>query len=113
MLALKRVVFDMSVVHSMLTLKRAVFDAYVVHSMLTLKRAVFDAYVFHSRANTHSRDSRVHLALKRVVSDRAIRALTVCVSVTRTHCIVACMPLIRRVLVQMIGFINRWLHTHS
>jgi hypothetical protein len=27
--------------------------------------------------------------------------------------IVACMPLIRRVLVRMIGFINRWLHTHS
>jgi hypothetical protein len=28
-------------------------------------------------------------------------------------CIVACMPLIRRVLVRMIGFIIRWLHTHS
>jgi hypothetical protein len=26
---------------------------------------------------------------------------------------VACMPLIRRVLGRMIGFINRWLHTHS
>jgi hypothetical protein len=26
---------------------------------------------------------------------------------------VACMPLIRRVLVRMIGFISSWLHTHS
>jgi hypothetical protein len=26
---------------------------------------------------------------------------------------VACMPLLRRVLVRMIGFIIRWLHTHS
>jgi hypothetical protein len=28
-------------------------------------------------------------------------------------CIVTCTPLIRRVLVRMIGFINSWLHTHS
>jgi myosin heavy subunit len=27
--------------------------------------------------------------------------------------IVACTPLIRRVVVRMIGFIIRWLHTHS
>jgi hypothetical protein len=29
------------------------------------------------------------------------------------YIIVACMPLIRRVLGRMIGFIIRWLHTHS
>jgi hypothetical protein len=31
----------------------------------------------------------------------------------RNEHIVACTPLIRRVLVRMIGFIIRWLHTHS
>jgi hypothetical protein len=47
MLALKRVGFDMSVVHSMLALKRVVFDMFAVHSR-------------DSRANTHSRDLRTN-----------------------------------------------------